>query len=309
MALLRAPLALRPGTLMPSIKSGIQRTAAAASTSIRTAPFSSSSHRPAGQGFVMPDDYLDRAEADNVSVGQLRRTLVSEKDVLITGLPTTATPLDIRALARETKTFNDVGRIEFMYTRSFQPTGKALVSFSATMRARMFEEDAHGRIVGGKMIKANLRSVKQRKDFLLKAYGNWPADYQIPFDLIEYDTGKLVLLRGIPQDTFEARLEERLAPRYDLKPQDRWRAKRISYAGYLHDSKGYGGSHDAVLGGVLKLPKSHPDATTANFIVRCETQSEAMRLVRRWHNTYFAPRTFDIQDTGGRYRVAASVLY
>lgn len=234
---------------------------------------------------------------------------MSEKDVLLSGLPTTATPADIRALARQTKTANDIGRIEFIYLKSFVPSGKALVSFSSPIHARMFEADAHGRIVGGKYINANLRSVKKRREYLINTYGNWPADFQVPFDLIEYETGKLVLLRGIPQDTSEARLEERLANRYDLKPQDRWRGKRYSYAGYSLDTKGHGGSHDAVLGGVLKLPRNYMDTTTANFIVRCQTQSEAMRLVRRWHNTYFAPATFDIQDTAGRYRVSASILY
>lgn len=308
MALLRAPITLRPGTLLSSIQWSGYR-ALTAAPSLRSAALHSSPCHLANQGFTVPDEYLERAEAESVPVGDIRHNLVSEKDVLISGLPYTATPSDIRALARETKTFNDVGRIEFIYTRSFRPTGKALVSFSSNARARIFEQDAHGRIIGGKLINADLRSIKLRNDFLQKTYGNWPASYQVPFDLIEYETGKLVLLRNIPQDTFEARLEERLANRYDLKPQDRWRAKRVSYAGYLHSSKGYGGSHDTVLGGVLKLPKTHPDATTANFIVRCQTQSEAMRLVRRWHNTYFAPATFDIQDTAGRYRVSASILY
>ncbi|KAJ1593881.1 hypothetical protein NDA11_005653 [Ustilago hordei] len=128
-------------------------------------------------------------------------------------------------------------------------------------------------------------------------------------DLIEYEGGKLVLLNNIPQETTEARLEERLAVRYDLKPQDRWRGKRESYAGWEIDKKGYGGSHDAVLGGVFKLPKWHPDATTTAFLVRCQTAVEAMRLVRRWHNTFFAPATFDIQVTGGRFKLSASVLY
>lgn len=291
-------MSLRPGKLVPSTQSPAQLIASFSS--------SPSYHL---RRVTMPTDAPERTDAEHQDFGKSKHSVFSEKDVLISNLPSTATPTDIRALARETKTFNDVGRIEFIYARSFRPTGKALISMSSPMRARMFEEDAHGRIVGGKMINADLRSVQTRKDFLLKTYGNWPESYQIPFDLIEYETGKLVLLRNIPQDTFEARLEERLANRYDLRPQDRWRAKRSSYAGYLHDSKGYGGTHDAVLGGVIKLPKTHPDATTTNFIVRCQTQSEAMRLVRRWHNTYFAPATFDIQDTGGRYRVSASILY
>lgn len=255
----------------------------------------------------MPAEYL--AHADPIETSKSYKELVREKDVLLTGLPTSATPADIKALAREPKTHNDIGRIEYIYTRSMLPSGKAIVSFSSSAHARLFEMAAHGRILGGRRLNANLRSTDQRKALMLKTYGTWPVEYKLAFDLIEYEWGKLVLLRNIPQETYEARLEERLAPRYDLRPQDRWRGKVRSYANYSYEPKGFGGSHDAVLGGVMGLPKLHPDATTRSFIVRCQTQTEAMRLVRRWHNTYFAPATFDIQDTGGRYRVAASILY
>ena len=274
-----------------------------------TAPTPSSTRYVGQGGFLKVPDFYEKTEAEGLKPSQYRASLQSEKHVLLSGLPTTATPADIRALARETKTANDIGRIEYIYMRSMTPSGKAIVSFSSHLRARAFEADAHGRIVGGRMLNARIRNVNQRDRLLLQTYGTWPAEYQLPFDLIEYENGKLVLLRNVPKDTSEARLEERLASRYDLRPQDRWRGKRYSIAGYLLDKKGYGGSHDAVLGGVLKLPKQHPDSTTSNYIVRCQTQSEAMRLVRRWHNTYFAPATFDIQDTAGRYRVSASILY
>lgn len=296
MALTRAPL-LRPGMLM----SLSQTLASSSRLSAPAAPLPST-RRGAKQ-------YSARLFQGKGTEGKTYGEITKEKDVLLSGLPITATPADIKSFARETKTYNDIGRIEYIYTKSMRPSGKALVSFSSPIHARHFEASVHGRILGGRQLNAWLRSVDERKKLLLDTYGLWHSSYQIPLDLIEYETGKLVLLRNIPHDTFEGRLEERLAPRYDLRPQDRWRAKRTSYAGYLYDSKGYGGSHDAVLGGVLKLPKLHPDATTQSFIVRCQSASEAMRLVRRWHNTYFAPATFDIQDTGGRYRVAASILY
>ncbi|SPO24166.1 uncharacterized protein UTRI_03434 [Ustilago trichophora] len=311
MALLRAPT-LRPGTLLPFLKATTSTAAFVSTSRLAIATSSSvqlSTRSYVAQGFQVPADHEPSPNEQNLRPEALRRNLMQEKDVLLTGLPATATPADIRALAHATKTANDIGRIEYIYTKSLRPSGKALVSFSSTIHARHFEGAAHGRILGGRMLKANLRSTSARQRFLQQTYGKWSPDYQLPFDLIEYETGKLVLLRNIPQDTFEARLEERLASRYDLRPQDRWRGKRTSYAGYLLDGKGYGGSHDAVLGGVLKLPKTHIDATTTSFIVRCQTQAEAMRLVRRWHNTYFAPATFDIQNTGGRYRVSASVLY
>lgn len=310
MALLRAPT-LRPGTLVPFLQAATSSAAFAFTSRLVIATSSSvqsSSRSYVAQGFQVPADYEPSPNEQNLHPGAIRRNVMREKDVLLTGLPTTATPADIRALAHQTKTANDIGRIEYIYTKSLRPSGKALVSFSSTIRARHFEGAAHGRILGGRMLKAYLRCTSARDRFLQHTYGKWSPDYQLPFDLIEYETGKLVLLSNIPQDTFEARLEERLAS-YDLRPQDRWRGKRTSYAGYLLDGKGYGGSHDTVLGGVLKLPKMHIDATTTSFIVRCQTQAEAMRLVRRWHNTYFAPATFDIQNTGGRYRVSASVLY
>lgn len=308
MALLRAPL-LRPGALSPFLQAAITSHVAFPTTPSSTSPTLLCNRAFASQSFDTPQPDAASAMVDGSVLVQVRRKLAKEKDVLLSGLPTSATPTDIRSLAHETKTSNDIGRIEYIYTKSMRPSGKALISFSSNIHASRFESAAHGRILGGRMLSASLRSVDERAHFLKMTYGSWGPEYQLPFDLIEYETGKLVLLRNIPQATYEARLEERLANRYDLRPQDRWRGKRTSYAGYLLDKKGYGGSHDAVLGGVLKLPKMHIDATTASFIVRCQTQSEAMRLVRRWHNTYFAPATFDIQDTGGRYRVSAHILH
>lgn len=237
------------------------------------------------------------------------RQAKNRKDVLLSNLPHTATPTDIRSLAISPKTARDLGRIEFIYTKSLRPSGKALLSFSSPIHASAFEYSAQSRILGGKQLSASLRHTSDREKFLKSIYGLWPTHFQLPLDLIEYETGKLVLLSNIPQDTSEARLEERLAGRYDLKPQDRWRGKRTSFAGYELDKKGWGGSHDKVLGGVVKLEKWHWDATTCSFLVRCQTQGEAMRLVRRWHNTFWAPASYDIQDTGGRYRLGASILY
>ncbi|PWY99215.1 hypothetical protein BCV70DRAFT_201419 [Testicularia cyperi] len=231
------------------------------------------------------------------------------KVVLLAGLPLSVTPNDLKSLAPGVKIHNAISRIEYIYTRLMRPSGKALVSFTHPIHAQNFAEACQQRILGGKMMRAQLLDQERHQNLLDRTYGNWPARMQIPFDLIEYETGKLVLLRNIPQYTTEARLEERLAPRYDLREQDRWRGKRRSRVGILRSAKGFGGSHDAVLGGVLKLDKPHQDATVTSFIVRCKSPQEAMRLVRRWHNTYFAPATFGVDDTGGRYRVEASILY
>lgn len=312
MALLRTPT-LRPwaiGSLLQAAATQAAPSAFASSSRLAIAPPTPSGSRGyAAQGYQVPANYSPKADEVGLSPVALRRKHLKEKHVLLSALPLTATPSDIRALARETKTANDVGRIEFVYTRSLRPSGKAIASFSSPAHAQRFEESANGRIMGGRMIRAHRYSLESCNNLLRHTYGNWPEAYQLPLDLIEYETGKLVLLSNIPHETYEARLEERLADRYDLRPQDRWRGKRSSYAAYNLNRKGYGGSHDEVLGGVLKLPRPHADATTTSFIVRCQTQTEAMRLVRRWHNTYFAPKTFDIQDTGGRYRVTASILY
>ncbi|SNX86474.1 uncharacterized protein MEPE_05183 [Melanopsichium pennsylvanicum] len=313
MVLLRAaPTTSRFGFLSSLLERASSPTAFASTSrlTIASAPtIPQTQRRHVAQGYQIPKHYIPTPEEQHLSVGDIRRNHLRQKDVLLSGLPTTATPTDIRALAREPSTANDIGRIEYVYTRTFRPSGKALVSFSSNTTAARFEAAAHGRILGGRMLNAQLKSTDARQRFFQHLYGNWPSHYQLPFDLIDYETGKLVLLQNIPQDTFEARLEERLATRYDLRPQDRWRGKRSSYAAYNIDKTGHGGSHDVVLGGVYKLQKTHHDATTASFIVRCQTQGEAMRLVRRWNNTFFAPATFDIQDTAGRYRISAHILY
>ncbi|CCF50106.1 hypothetical protein NDA14_001928 [Ustilago hordei] len=275
------------------------------STTSTSATFSTTPLASVGQR--LPATFVDLKKAEKYR--NYVRRLKCAKYVLVSNLPTTATPTDLRSLAFGQKTFNDVSRIEYIYTRSLSPSSKAIVSFSSPIHSHDYESHVHGRILGGKQLSASLYTPDDRVRLLQRTYASWPQEYQLPLDLIEYEGGKLVLLNNIPQETTEARLEERLAVRYDLKPQDRWRGKRESYAGWEIDKKGYGGSHDAVLGGVFKLPKWHPDATTTAFLVRCQTAVEAMRLVRRWHNTFFAPATFDIQVTGGRFKLSASVLY
>ncbi|SAM85760.1 uncharacterized protein UBRO_07088 [Ustilago bromivora] len=314
MAFLRAPI-LRPSPVTASAFAFTSRltfhspspspSTTSPSTTSTSATFSTTPLASVGQR--LPAAFVDSHKAENYR--NYVRRLKSTKYVLLSNLPTTATPTDVRSLAFGQKTFNDISRIEYIYTRSLRPSSKAIVFFSSPIHAQEYESYVHGRILGGKQLSASLRTLDDRVRLLQKAYASWPQEYQLPLDLIEYEGGKLVLLNNIPQETTEARLEERLAVRYDLRPQDRWRGKRASYAGWEIDKKGYGGSHDAVLGGVLKLPKWHPDATTTGFLVRCQTAVEAMRLVRRWHNTFFAPATFDIQVTGGRFKLSASVLY
>lgn len=245
-----------------------------------------------------------------VNVHRLERTgKTGLRHLLLSNLPLTATPEDIKQLCTSAKNYNSLGRIEYLYNRHMQRTGQAFVSFASSDAAIEYAQANDRRILGDGVLRGKLYDELSLDDYLTRYYGYWPAEYQLPFDLIEYDPAKLVLLSNVPQLTTEARMEERLSPRYDLRPQDRWRGRRKNKANFLVERKGYGGTHDAVLGSVFKLPKVHPDATTVSFVARCQTPQEAMRLVRRWHNTYFAPATFGIQDTAGSFRIEASILY
>lgn len=253
------------------------------------------------------DDIVMATDSDYNRQGMLKGRRI--QIVRLSGLPLTATPQDIKALAATNKVANSLGRIEFMYDRHMRFTGEAMLLFAAQIHAINFAQQNSDRVVGDSVLKTRIFTKEALVEQLNRYYGYWPAEYQTPLDLIEYDTGKLVVLSNLPQWTTEARLEERLNPRYDLRPQDRWRGKRVSRANILINSKGFGGSSDVILGSVVKLPKVHPEATTASFLVRCQTRSEAQRLFRRWHNTYFAPASFPIQETAGAFRVQASILY
>lgn len=231
------------------------------------------------------------------------------KFVLMSNLPTTYTPQDLKQLAPSDKCCNALGRIEFIYDKLMKPTGKALLSFADETHAMTYAHQNFRRPLGNHVLHTRILSANALENFLIQYYGTWDVGYQVIFDLIEYDSAKLVLLSNLPRQTSESRIEERLHLRYDLKPQDRWRGKRVSRVNFLRDSKGYGGSSDVILGSVIKLPVPNPNATVCSFVVRLTTISEAMRLVRRWHNTYYSPDQFDLSRTAGKFRIQASIIY
>ncbi|KAI3491933.1 hypothetical protein L1887_43642 [Cichorium endivia] len=222
MALLGAP-SPRPGSLASIRVSALLAFGAPAVAAPARACFSRPNRSLVSTAATPANDRFESSQLTN-AIQQIDKPSRPQqyKDVVLSSLPPTATPSDIRSLALG-KTRNDLARIEFLYTKSMRPSGRAIASFSNAGHARTFEETVQGRILGGRQVQARLQSAERRDAFLQSHYASWPWHYQLPLDLIEYERGTLVLLRNIPQDTFEARLEERLASRYDLRQQDRWR--------------------------------------------------------------------------------------
>ncbi|KAN0059663.1 hypothetical protein ACQY0O_008234 [Thecaphora frezii] len=230
--------------------------------------------------------------------------------VLLSGLPTSALPNDIRGLAPNAKIANHVSRIEFLRTHFFEPSGKALVHFSTENHARGFEQACSKRILGGSVLDARCFTPKEAEDFHTAYYRRHPRFMQLPLDLVNHESGKLVLLRGLPLLTTEEKMAIKLGRTYDLANTTHFRATKRSNAGISH-ARGpdFNISHSLHLGPVLRLLNLNPDASTVSFIVRLKTTHEAMRLARKWHNNFFAPQRFNIEATGGRFCVQAHVVY
>ena len=87
-----------------------------------------------------------------------RNRLSHQVCVELRGLPSTATPSDIRRLSADIKTSNDIFKIELLRTIYLNPSGKALVYFTSETHAKYFHASASRRIVGGHQIHAHLLS-------------------------------------------------------------------------------------------------------------------------------------------------------
>ncbi|EPQ29668.1 uncharacterized protein PFL1_02888 [Pseudozyma flocculosa PF-1] len=235
-----------------------------------------------------------------------------ERVVLLTGLPATATPNDIRRLTGNDASGQHFHRIEFLRTLFFNPSGKALVYFSTDSSARRFQRACSKRILGANVLDSRCMSDAAADNLLAVAYSRHPRHLQLPLDLVHYESGKLVLLRGLPSLTTEDKMQTKLSRTYDLMETGWWRGKRRSNAGYKAPRKpGFDpvSNHALNLGPVLRLHNIHEDASTAAFLIRLRTTAEAMRLARMWHNSYFTPQRFNVDETGGRYRIEAHVIY
>jgi hypothetical protein len=90
--------------------------------------------------------------------------------------------------------------------------------------------------------------------------------------------GQVVLLKGLPGMT-EQRSERLLSRSYSLS-----RIELVMPSSSGHRSnKSNSPSDTSIVGATVKLRNLTPTTATSSFMVRLETVSDAMRLVRKWH--------------------------
>lgn len=114
--------------------------------------------------------------------------------------------------------------------------------------------------------------------------------------------GRVVCLRGLPPHVTPQRLERVLGLNYRLsapgevdagdgsrnsKGSKRGKGKKL-------ESTQTRPSYDArTYGPVERIPVYSPEQLSDTYLVRLETVSEAMRLVRRWHRSVWRNRAYD----------------
>ncbi|PWN47515.1 hypothetical protein IE53DRAFT_371394 [Violaceomyces palustris] len=273
---------------------------------------SSTSLSPSPSSSATPSEFASSSSDTNPNRARgYRYPHNAKRRVLLSGLPDTALPNDVRRLAPTLVNSNAIFDVTFLRSGLLNQTGKAIVHFSTDVEASDFKHSADKRILGGKVVDATILSNPEMHETIDLHYANHMASLRVPLDIISAESGRVVILRGLPALTGEEKLRNKLEKRYDLVGSGPWRGKVLNRAGHNRHviQEGSINNHNLILGPVLRLPNTHQDSSTSWFLVRLKSMSEAIRLARRWNNTYFTPQRFNIDATGGRYKVQASVAY
>ncbi|CEP17330.1 hypothetical protein [Parasitella parasitica] len=198
--------------------------------------------------------------------------------VMIDGLPLTATVEDIHKLAREAFTNGDKHIVETVFCRSpeFNFTGRCIVNLNSAEDARRLIEYGHRRVLGGHTIKIDFTGND-------KSDSNSVMNHHRPSELSSITdsanaSGRSVIITGLPPKTTADHL-----------------------LGYLRSRNFFPveGSSDNVL-----CLKTKENSTVSKYLVKFDSESEAWRCVRAFHNANFLLKT---RQT--KYRLQLSVAY
>jgi len=199
--------------------------------------------------------------------------------IQVTGLPKTALPQDVRRLL-QTKNLENISEV-FMDYHRFRPTGTAYLSLSSLnsmprnlrilKKATMTSLPLHATAVPNPFPVGRTRGSVGREEAANKGLvsGNGPNGGTSGH-------GKIVIMWGLPGKLPSDGLRNYL------------RAFRLSNAR----------GHENIV-------KIEPErfSLTSRHLVRCSNPSEAYRLVRRFHMTYFSEHVY-----GDRYLLGARVV-
>ncbi|KAI7904140.1 uncharacterized protein BX663DRAFT_504091 [Cokeromyces recurvatus] len=181
--------------------------------------------------------------------------------VRIRYLPRTVTTEDIYKLAREAFPKGDKNILDVIFERTdeFNMTGRCIVCMSSPEDARQLVEYGHQRTVGGNLIDMDYYGSKKTE--IAKILNEFRRPELVSVHDAGNFSGRSVIISGFPLKT-----------------------RTDNVLGYLRSRNFFPieGSPD----NVIQL-KTKNQATVSKFLVKFESESEAWRCVRAFHNTDF----------------------
>lgn len=175
--------------------------------------------------------------------------------------------------AKAAEMLSDITEIRMMRTAFLNSNGKALVSFKSGRSAKLFAKLVDRKILGGKLVSAWQHKPRRGEQV------QTPASVALLEQMQKRSPGRVVMLKGLPAHITPERLERILHRSYDLATDKiQWQPKLRPSSAPWDKKQG-----TRTLGAVVQLRNLTPVEATASFLVRLETVSDAMRLVRKWH--------------------------
>lgn len=234
------------------------------------------------------------ARARTMTPADRAAALLCARVVALSNVPRSAIPSDIYRLAPRAS-------VDFLRTPQLQLSGTVLVSLANDVAAADFTRYCNGISLGGADLGARQVSVAEGLALIRAPYAARPAA-ACALDMIAGSRMRAVLLKGIPPKTTPEKLEKKLRRSYVLADD---RLEVPPFCGVRRHDR----LRNTRAPAVLRVPPAMPGSTVAAFLVRLHSTEEAMRLVRAWHRTHYAPQKYGVERTGDRYVVDASVMY
>ncbi|KAI9320552.1 hypothetical protein BX666DRAFT_1206366 [Dichotomocladium elegans] len=191
--------------------------------------------------------------------------------IQVDALPVTTTVEDIRKLAREALPDGDKAIREVVFVRNeyFEFDGRCVISMKSAEDAQRVLEYGNRRLIGGNMIR--MSHINKLSDKIRSAVLYSVSDAQSA-------AGRSVMITGMPKLT---------------EPQH--------LLGYLRSKNFF--PADGSVDNIIKL-KTRDQATVSKFLVKFESESEAWRAVRKFHNIEYLLAKHDTA-----FKLNASVVY
>ena len=212
-------------------------------------------------------------------------------------MPSTVLPADIQRWIRPC----ECDSVRFLRTPMLQPSGAAVLRFTSEARAQTWCSTQPPARLGGEEIRTQTVDLEDADLREREHYAGFSPELVSVVDIAAAQPMQAVLLSNLPLQTTADKLEKKLDRSYALNasmPKCTWPISRL-----------VGAPIPSTVPAVWKLPPAHPESASAWFLVRLQTMSEALRLVRSWHRTRFLPQRFTLAQTGDRYVVEAHLMY